>query len=134
MRIVQRITHHRLEVHLGYTCTMCNVTLCEKKGCIASHPDHELQLLRSVPPAAPGSVVLVAVEQQKWRVNCIRGHWAIPKVRGDDTPRKFLYHVSWEGAGVQPTWEHEDALGYVGLLATYQRQHQKKRRLEIARS
>jgi hypothetical protein len=73
-----------------YTCTMCNVTPCEKKGCIASHPDHELQLLRSVPPAAPGSVVLVAAEQQKWRVNCIMGHWPISKVRGYDTPRKFL--------------------------------------------
>jgi hypothetical protein len=116
-----------------YTCTTCNVTMCENKSCIASHPDHELTLLRSVPAAAPGAVALVEAEQQRWRVNCIMGHWPIPKVRGDNTPRKFLYHVSWEGVGVLPTWEHEDALGNVELLASYQRQHQKKRRLELAR-
>jgi hypothetical protein len=118
-----------------YKCVTCDVCICEERRCIASHPlDHEVTLHRSPPPAAPGSDLLVAAEQQQWRVNCIMGHWPIPRARGDKTPRKFLYHVSWEGKGVQPTWEHEDSLCNTELLAAYQRQHQKKRRLQISRS
>jgi hypothetical protein len=117
-----------------YKCTTCDVCMCEQKRCITSHPiDHELTLVRSPPPAAPGSAVLVAAEQQQWRVNCIMGHWAIPQNRGDKTQRKYKYHVCWEGKGVEPTWEHEDDLGNSEMLASYQRQHQKRRRLELVR-
>jgi hypothetical protein len=118
-----------------YKCTTCDVCICEERRCVASHPlDHKLTLVRSSPPAAPESDILIAATKQKWRVNCILGHWPIPQKRGDKTPRKYIYHVSWEGKGVPATWEHEYDLGNIDMLVNYQRQFQKKRRIELARS
>jgi hypothetical protein len=82
-------------------------------------------LIRS-PPPEPITAVVAAAATQQWVVNSIMDRWPIKKKRGETGPRKYLYHVQWQGKGMAPTWETAEALGNPSLTARYDEQCDKK--------
>jgi hypothetical protein len=110
-----------------YRCPTCNVDLCSNPRCIASHPlDHHLTLIRSPAPDLAESAVVVAAKQQQWVVNSIMDRFPIPKKRNDYGPRRYKYHVQWQGKGLKPSWEHGEDLNNPTLVAQYDAQFARK--------
>lgn len=108
-----------------YHCAACNVDLCSKAKCIASHPlDHPLTLIRSPAPTSESAAV-AAAETQLWVVNSIMDRWPLKRKRGSKEERQYLYHVNWQGEGLTPTWETAESLNNPGMLARYNEQFSK---------
>jgi hypothetical protein len=109
-----------------YHCNECDIDLCSNQKCIFSHDlGHPLVLIRS-PPPQPITAVVTAAEEQRWVVNSIMDRWPLKKKKGEKGPRKYLYHVQWQGKGMAPTWETAEALGNPSLTAQYDEQCDKK--------
>lgn len=103
-----------------YHCETCNVSLCQKDRCIASHNiDHILTLIRTPPAIVDNTPEAAAAEEQKWAVSSIMDRWPLTKKRGDPGPRQYLYHVQWAGIGMKPTWERAEDLNNPEMIALY---------------
>lgn len=110
-----------------YRCEQCQVDLCQKSRCIASHDqDHTLLLIRTPPAVQESSPEHMAAVTQKWRVNCVLDRQRLKRTKGEQ--QQYTYLISWEGKDVGDTWETAGTLNNPALLATCELQFERTKK------
>jgi hypothetical protein len=114
------------------TATSAMPTYAATNGAyVSAHPiDHNLVLIRT-PAPEPVDAVIAVVEKQKWVVNSIMDRYPIKKGKGVKGPRRYMYHVQWEGKGLTPTWETAEAMNNPKLIERYNLQFEKGRKKRL---